>query len=104
MELSRQKWTYDFVKGHSSHGGQLKILAVVDEYTREFLALHVDKRITAQGLVNTLEWLFLINGRPGCIRRQRALYHGDQERGHVGGARTKETCDLKCHSSSHEQG
>lgn len=47
MELTRHVWTYDFVEDHSSHDGQLKILALVDEYTREFLALHVDKRITA---------------------------------------------------------
>ena len=43
-------------------------MAVVGEYTREGLALHVDKRITAQGVVNTLEWLFLVNGRPDYIR------------------------------------
>ena len=67
-ERPRQVWTYDFVEDRTSRGGRLKILAVVDEYTRECLALHVDKRITAQGVVNTLEWLFLVNGRPDYIR------------------------------------
>lgn len=67
-ERPRQVWTYDFVEDRTSRGGRLKILAVLDEYTRECLALHVDKRITAQGVVNTLEWLFLVNGRPDYIR------------------------------------
>lgn len=64
----RHVWTYDFVEDRTARGGRLKILAVVDEYTRECLALHVDKRITAQGVVNVLEWLFLVNGRPEHIR------------------------------------
>lgn len=48
--------------------GRLKILAVVNEYTRECLALNVDKRITAQGVLNTLDWLFLVHGSPEHIR------------------------------------
>lgn len=64
----RHVWTYDFVEDRTTHGGRLKILAVVDEYTRECLALDVDKRITAQGVLNTLEWLFLLYGRPEYIR------------------------------------
>lgn len=67
-ERPRQVWTYDFVEDRTSRGGRLKILAVVDEYTRECLALHVDKRITAQGVVSVLEWLFLVNGRPDYLR------------------------------------
>lgn len=61
-------WSYDFVEDRTANGGRLKILAVVDEYTRECLALHVEKRITSQGVLSTLEWLFLLHGRPECIR------------------------------------
>jgi transposase InsO family protein len=61
-------WTYDFVEDRTLRGGRLKILAVVDEYTRECLALRVDKRITSQGVLNTLEWLFLVHGRPEYLR------------------------------------
>jgi transposase InsO family protein len=61
-------WTYDFVEDRTLRGGRLKILAVVDEYTRECLALEVGQRITSQGVVNTLEWLFLLHGRPEYIR------------------------------------
>jgi len=64
----RHVWTYDFVEDRTSRGGRLKILAVVDEYTRECLALDVDKRITSQDVLNTLEWLFLLHGRPEYIR------------------------------------
>ena len=61
-------WSYDFVEDRTAKGGRLKILAVVDEYTRECLALHVDKRITSQGVLSTLGWLFLLHGRPDHIR------------------------------------
>ena len=67
-EHPRHVWTYDFVEDRTANGGRLKILAVVDEYTRECLALNVDKRITAQGVLSTLEWLFLLHGRPEHLR------------------------------------
>jgi putative transposase len=38
-------WAYDFVADRTAGGGPLKWLTLVDEYTRECLALHVDRAV-----------------------------------------------------------
>ncbi len=45
-----------------------KILAVIDEFTRESLALEVGRSFTAQGVVDVLRYLFAVRGRPTHIR------------------------------------
>jgi transposase InsO family protein len=49
-------------------GSQLKWLSVVDEYTRECLALKVDRGITSQDVIDTLAELFAMRGVPRQIR------------------------------------
>jgi len=49
-------------------GQQFKILAVIDEYTRECLALEVGRSFTADDVVSTLRYLFALRGRPENIR------------------------------------
>jgi transposase InsO family protein len=61
-------WTYDFVEDRTENGRRLKILCVVDEYSRQCLALHAAPRMTALDVQNTLQWLFLLHGRPGHLR------------------------------------
>ena len=46
----------------------LKWLGLVDEYTRECLALKVDRNITSEDLIDTLAELFAMRGVPKCIR------------------------------------
>jgi transposase InsO family protein len=61
-------WTYDFVKDQTLDGRSIKILTVVDEYTRECLALVVARSITAAAVVGVLRGLFAVRGVPGHIR------------------------------------
>lgn len=61
-------WSYDFVEDRTEKGGRLRILAILDEYTRECLALPVAPSMNAQGVINELEWLFLTRGVPEFIR------------------------------------
>jgi transposase InsO family protein len=61
-------WTYDFVKDQTIDGRSLKILTVVDEYTRESLTVEVERRFTSGGVVNTLRELFAVRGVPAHIR------------------------------------
>jgi len=61
-------WAYDFVHERTVDGRRLKILAVVDEFTREALAIHVARRITAKDVVGVLESLMAERGVPGFIR------------------------------------
>jgi transposase InsO family protein len=49
-------------------GKQLRILAVIDEFTRECLALLVDRSITSDKVVDLLDWLFQIYGTPQHLR------------------------------------
>ncbi len=61
-------WSYDFVFDRTEDGRQLKFLPILDEYTRESLALEVDRSITGEDVVDTLAYLFEIHGEPEFIR------------------------------------
>jgi hypothetical protein len=61
-------WSYDFVSDKTEDGRKLKFLAVVDEFTRESLALEVERRMTARQVQEILEYLFLVRGKPRHLR------------------------------------
>jgi putative transposase len=61
-------WCWDFVFDHTTSGSLLKWLSIVDEYTRECLALKVARSITAEEVIDTLAELFAIRGVPSHIR------------------------------------
>ena len=61
-------WAWDFVFDHTMSGSQLKWLSIVDEHTRECLALKVDRSITSEDVIDTLAELFAMRGVPKCIR------------------------------------
>ena len=62
-------WSYDFVHERTEYGEKLKMLVVVDEYTRECLAIRVEKRMKGSDVQATLEGLFGERGLPARIRR-----------------------------------
>jgi putative transposase len=61
-------WSYDFAMDQTEDGRRLKVMPVVDEYTRECLALETERSITAEEVVVTLAGLFAQRGEPGYIR------------------------------------
>ena len=61
-------WSYDFVMDRTEDGRRLKMMPVVDEYSRECLSLEVERSITAQEVVKTLAILFAHRGEPAFIR------------------------------------
>ncbi len=61
-------WAYDFVMERTRDGRPLKMLTVVDEYTRECLALAVRRRMRASDVQEVLGELFLTHGCPTHIR------------------------------------
>ena len=61
-------WACDFVSEKTHDGRALKLLTVVDEYTRECLAIVVARRITSHEVLMTLADLFLEYGIPEHIR------------------------------------
>jgi putative transposase len=61
-------WTWDFVHDRTITGRPLKWLSIVDEYTRECLALEVDRSITADKVIDVLAELFRVRGVSKHIR------------------------------------
>jgi putative transposase len=61
-------WSYDFVMDRTDDGRRLKMLAVVDEYTRECLSIEAERTITARDVVKVLAKLFEKRGEPALIR------------------------------------
>jgi putative transposase len=61
-------WSYDFVMDLTEDGRRLKMMPVVDEYTRECLSIDVERSITAEDVVETLASLFCRRGEPSFIR------------------------------------
>lgn len=61
-------WTWDFVHDRTVRGGRLKMLTVVDEFTRECHLIHVARRIQAKDVLNQLFRLVCRHGAPEHIR------------------------------------
>jgi putative transposase len=61
-------WAWDFVFDRTTSGSTLKWLSIVDEYTRECLALKVANSITSEDVIDTLAELFAMRGVPRHIR------------------------------------
>ncbi len=61
-------WSYDFVSDRTQDGRAIKILTVIDEYSRESLAIVVARRIKSDDVLHCLTDLFVKHGPPEYIR------------------------------------
>jgi len=61
-------WTYDFIHDRLASGTALKLLCVLDEHTRECLAIEVGRWIRSQDVILTLSRLMKLYGKPAYIR------------------------------------
>ncbi len=61
-------WAMDFQFDTTADGRTLKMLNVIDEFTREALAIEVDRSIDADGVVDVLDRLALQHGAPHYVR------------------------------------
>ncbi len=61
-------WSYDFVTDRTEDGRQLKMLVVIDEFTRESLAIEVARSFKAKQVVEVLQYVFAVRGTPEFIR------------------------------------
>ena len=61
-------WSYDFIHDRTQDHRTLKMLTVIDEYTRECLAIIVQRKIKSDDVLDCLSNLFLIYGIPEHIR------------------------------------
>ena len=72
-ERANHVWSYDFVNARTHDGRLLRILALIDEYTRECLALRVARRLNSQDVIETLSEVMLWRGIPEYIRSDNVL-------------------------------
>jgi putative transposase len=61
-------WAYDFVQARTHDGRSFRMLTLVDEYTRECLAIDVARRLNSDDVLERLAWLFATRGVPQHIR------------------------------------
>ena len=61
-------WAYDFLTARTNDGRPLKILTVLEEYSRECLAIVVARRLRSLDVLETLAELFVTHGGPAHIR------------------------------------
>jgi len=61
-------WSYDFMIARTVEGRAFRILNIIDEYTRECLAILVKRRITSQDVIDQLFQLFIFRSIPRYIR------------------------------------
>ena len=67
-ERPNHVWTYDFITDRTEDGRQLKMLVVIDEFTRENLAIEVARSLTARQVIDVLQYVFAVRGAPEFIR------------------------------------
>ncbi len=63
-----QVWAYDFVEDRTESGQKLRVLTVIDEFTRECVAVETEYRMNAKYVAQTLLRLFKSRGVPEHVR------------------------------------
>jgi putative transposase len=61
-------WAYDFVEDRDVHGNVLRILTVMDEFTREGLDIDAATSTSAERVISRLEHLVSVHGAPAYLR------------------------------------
>ena len=61
-------WSYDFVQSRTQDGRAFRMLTILDEYTRECLAIDVARKMTSEDLLERLSDLFVRRGVPDYVR------------------------------------
>ena len=61
-------WAYDFIATRTHDGRTVRMLAVIDEYTRECLAIRAARTFKSEQVLELLSELFVLRGVPDHIR------------------------------------
>ena len=61
-------WSYDFVEDRTHDGRKYRMLNVIDEFTRECIAIRVNRKLKAVDVIDVLSDLFILRGVPSHIR------------------------------------
>jgi putative transposase len=61
-------WSYDFVEARTHDGRSLRLLTMIDEFTRQCLAICVARRLNSFHMIETLAECMLEHGVPEHLR------------------------------------
>jgi len=67
-EYRNHVWSYDFVHCRTDDGRAFRTLNIIDEYSRECLAIRVDRKLNSGNVIDALSDLFILRGIPSFIR------------------------------------
>ena len=67
-ERPNHVWSYDFVESRTHDGRKFRMLNVIDEFTREALAIRIDRKLKSTDVIDLLSDLFVLRGVPGHVR------------------------------------
>jgi putative transposase len=67
-EYPNHVWTYDFVFDFCENGRKLKFLTLIDEFTRQALAIEVNVRMSSRQVIEVLERVMAQHGHPAYLR------------------------------------
>jgi transposase InsO family protein len=67
-ERSNHVWSYDFVEAQTHDGRKVRLLTLIDEFTRQCLAIRVARRINGMGVIETMADAMIFHGVPEHIR------------------------------------
>jgi len=67
-EFPKHVWSYDLMEDRTHNGVKFRILNVMDEFTRECLAVRIGRSLTHQSVIEVLTELFIERGVPVHIR------------------------------------
>ena len=67
-EYPNHVWSFDFVETQTHDGRRVRLMTLIDEFTRKCLAIRVARRINALGVIETLADAMLFEGTPTYIR------------------------------------
>ena len=67
-EYPNHVWSFDFVETKTHDGRRVRLMTLIDEFTRKCLAIRVARRINAIGVIETLADAMLFEGTPVHIR------------------------------------
>ena len=67
-EYPNHVWSYDFVEDRTHDGRKYRMLNIIDEFTRECLAIRVNRQLNSTDVIDVLSDMCIMRGVPGHVR------------------------------------
>lgn len=68
LERRNHVWSYDFVEAQTHDGRKVRLMTLIDEFTRGCLAIRVARRINGMGVIEAMADAMIVHGVPEHIR------------------------------------